>query len=93
LRQRRLKQERFEARLRALQAANNQRAVEERARGKRQARALRERYDRLEGEADRALRRRKLIRKSVHLLIHQEIDRQLREREHHARVRALADHT
>lgn len=79
--QRRRKQLRFDSRLAAVQERNEARAVADIARCMRRTRALREIYDQLEGEADRALRRRKLIRKSTHLLLHQEIERLLQERE------------
>ncbi|TYZ58280.1 hypothetical protein PybrP1_007524 [[Pythium] brassicae (nom. inval.)] len=60
------------------------------ARCKRQCRLLRARYDHLEGEADRALRRRKKIRKSPHLMLHQEIRRLKQEKYHRELCRVLA---
>ncbi|RLN45876.1 hypothetical protein BBJ28_00022256 [Nothophytophthora sp. Chile5] len=80
---------RFEQRLAAVQLKNDVKAARDQKRCIRQCQHLRELYDHLENEADRALRRRKLIRKSKHLLIHQEISRLKRERQHRLLCREL----
>lgn len=74
--QRRLKQLRFEERLTAIQLDNDAKAERDQIRCRRQSQHLREVYDHLENEADRALRRRKQLKKSSQLHIHQEITRQ-----------------
>ncbi|RLN97697.1 hypothetical protein BBJ28_00012354 [Nothophytophthora sp. Chile5] len=82
-------QQRFEQRLAAVQLQNDAKAARDQKRCIRQCQHLRELYDHLENEADRALRRRKLIRKSKHLLIHQEITRLKQERQHRLLCREL----
>ncbi|ETK81494.1 hypothetical protein L915_13009 [Phytophthora nicotianae] len=77
---RRLKQLRFEDKLRAIQLKNDDKAERDQMRCHRQTQRLREVYDHLESEADRALRRRKQVKKSSQLHIHQEIKRQKQER-------------
>lgn len=79
----------FEQRLAAIQQRNAAKALRNEARCKRQCQLLRGRYDHLESVADRALRRRKKIRKSPHLMIHQEIARIKQENYHRALCRAL----
>ncbi|TMW65796.1 hypothetical protein Poli38472_008438 [Pythium oligandrum] len=82
---RRRKQLKFEERMRAIEANNRIKACRAEARCKRQGRCLREMYDHMESEADRALRRRKRVRKSTHLHIHEEIQR-LKQDKYHERV-------
>ncbi|KAG6948584.1 hypothetical protein JG688_00015027 [Phytophthora aleatoria] len=77
---RRLKQLRFEEKLLAIQLENDAKAERDQKRCHRQTQRLREVYDHLESEADRALRRRKKVKKSTQLHIHQEIVRQKQER-------------
>ena len=48
----------------------------------RQTQHLRQMYEHMEAEADRALRRRKRIRKATHLHIHEEIQRLQQDRYH-----------
>ncbi|KAE9302466.1 hypothetical protein PR003_g22254 [Phytophthora rubi] len=79
---RRLKQLRFEERLTAIQLENDVKAERDQLRCRRQSQRLREVYDHLENEADRALRRRKQLKKSSQLHIHQEIMRQKQQRTH-----------
>ncbi|KAJ0408594.1 hypothetical protein P43SY_008941 [Pythium insidiosum] len=74
----------------AIREANVASAKLAAARTKRQCLHLRKLYDHMEGEADRALRRRKQIRKATHLHIHEEIER-LKQESYHRKVRqALA---
>ncbi|KAE8893160.1 hypothetical protein PF003_g22931 [Phytophthora fragariae] len=79
---RRLKQLRFEERLTAIQLENDVKAERDQLRCRRQSQRLREVYDHLENEADRALRRRKQLKKSSQLHIRQEIMRQKQQRTH-----------
>ncbi|KAH7465538.1 Protein NLRC5 [Phytophthora ramorum] len=86
---RRLKQLGFEGRLAASQLENDAKAERDQIRCRKQTQRLREVYDHLENEADRALRRRKQVKKSSQLLIHQEITRQKQERAHARLCRQL----
>ncbi|EGZ08917.1 hypothetical protein PHYSODRAFT_318767 [Phytophthora sojae] len=88
-RSRRLKQLRFEERLTAIQLDNDAKAERDQIRCRRQSQHLREVYDHLENEADRALRRRKQLKKSSQLHIHQEITRQKQQRAHARLCRQL----
>jgi len=87
--QRRVKQLRFEERLTAVQLDNDAKAARDQLRCRRQSQRLREVYDHLESEADRALRRRKQLKKSSQLHIHQEIARQKQQRAHARLCRQL----
>ncbi|KAK1935554.1 hypothetical protein P3T76_010249 [Phytophthora citrophthora] len=82
---RRLKQLRFEEKLIAVQDENDAKAERDQMRCHRQTQRLREVYDHLENEADRALRRRKQVKKASQLHIHQEIARQ-KQQYIHARL-------
>ncbi|KAG6618864.1 Leucine-rich repeat [Phytophthora cinnamomi] len=86
---RRLKQLRFEERLTAIQLENDAKAERDQLRCRRQTQRLREVYDHLENEADRALRRRKQLKNSSQLHIHQEITRQKQQRAHARLCRQL----
>ncbi|KAL4165656.1 hypothetical protein KRP22_014366 [Phytophthora ramorum] len=86
---RRLKQLGFEGRLAASQLENDAKAERDQIRCRKQTQRLREVYDHLENEADRALRRRKQVKKSSQLLIHQEITRRKQERAHARLCRQL----
>ncbi|KAG7379165.1 hypothetical protein PHYPSEUDO_008916 [Phytophthora pseudosyringae] len=86
---RRLKQLRFEEKLLAIRDENDAKAERDQMRCRRQTQRLREVYDRLENEADRALRRRKQLKKSSQLHIHQEIMRQKQQRAHERLCRQL----
>uniref|UniRef100_K3WPH9 Uncharacterized protein n=1 Tax=Globisporangium ultimum (strain ATCC 200006 / CBS 805.95 / DAOM BR144) TaxID=431595 RepID=K3WPH9_GLOUD len=86
---RRRKQALFESRLTALQLWNDEKARRDVARCKRQCQLLRAQYDHMESEADRALRRRKRIRKSTHLCIHQEIQQLKQAHQHRVICKAL----
>lgn len=77
---RRQKQHHFEKNLLKIQLENDAKAERDQKRCQRQAQRLREVYDRLENEADRALRRRKQVKKSSQLHIHQEITRLKQQR-------------
>ncbi|KAF1779920.1 hypothetical protein JG687_00009774 [Phytophthora cactorum] len=77
---RRLKQLRFEEKLLTIHLKNDAKAERDQKRCRRQTQRLREVYDHLESEADQALRRRKKVKKSSQLHIHQEIVRQKQER-------------
>ncbi|GLD92022.1 hypothetical protein PINS_up000555 [Pythium insidiosum] len=68
-----------------IQDANQLKAKLATARTKRQCQHLRNLFDHMEGEADRALRRRKLIRKATHLHINEEIER-LKQENYHRKV-------
>ncbi|KAL3670886.1 hypothetical protein V7S43_004071 [Phytophthora oleae] len=86
---RRLKQLRFEEKLIAIQDENDAKAERDQMRCRRQTQRLREVYDHLENEADRALRRRKQVKKASQLHIHQEIARQKQQRAHARLCRQL----
>lgn len=88
--QRRRKQALFKERLAAVQERNLAKVTRVEARCTRQCQLLRMRYDHLEKEADRALRRRKQLRKSPHLMIHQEIRRLKQEKYHRELCRTLS---
>lgn len=88
--QRRLKQLRFEERMQQIEKDNVEKAARASARCKRQTHLLRELYNHMESKADRALRRRKQIRKSKHLHIHEEIERRKQELYHERVCRDLA---
>ncbi|KAG1691797.1 hypothetical protein DVH05_026172 [Phytophthora capsici] len=86
---RRLKQLRFQEKLTAVQDENEAKAERDQMRCRRQTQRLRELYDHLENEADRALRRRKQVKKASQLHIHQEIARQKQQRTHARLCRQL----
>lgn len=77
--QRRLKQLKFESQMKSLQQAHQAQAHRTRQRCLQQSRHLRDKYDHLENEAERALRRRKQIRTSSDLYIHEEIQQRKQE--------------
>ncbi|DAZ96459.1 TPA: hypothetical protein N0F65_006505 [Lagenidium giganteum] len=88
---RRRKQILFEKRIRDFQERSQIKVVRANQRCKDKCRLLREMYDHMENEAARALRRRKLIRKSTHLMIHQEIER-LKQEKYHNKLRQQISH-
>lgn len=84
-----MKQLRFEEQLTAKEIEGDAKAARDQIRCRKQSQRLREVYDHLENEADRALRRRKQLKKSSQLLIHQEISRRKQERAHARLCRQL----